>query len=104
MTASPWGPGGIWPLLNFTSDEATAAVRALIGPRSFRHVLVTPPLGPREPERVRAYASARGVELLKWPDLLREMMALVSLRKNARNPTDHLLRVLRVYGLLPHTR
>lgn len=40
------------------------------------------------------------MELLHWPELLTEMARLVSLNRNARNPTDHLLRVLRIHGLL----
>ena len=97
LTMSYWKD---WPLLNFTSQPANAAVRELVGDRPFRHLLVVPPLGPRDPDTVRNYATEHGVELLEWPELLTEMSRLVKLRKNARNPTDHLLRVLRIHGLL----
>lgn len=89
-----------WKLLNFTREPANAAVRELVGNRSVRHVLVAPPLGPQNPEKVRAYAAEHDVELLHWPELLKEIARLVSLNRNARNPTDHLLRLLRVHGLL----
>lgn len=97
LTMSYWKD---WPLLNFTSEPATEAVHQLVGERRFRHVLVVPPLGTRQRQDVLDYAAARGVELLEWPTLLRQMAGLVRTRKNARNPTDHLLRVLTVYGFL----
>lgn len=98
LTMSYWKD---WPgLLNFTGERATEAVRKLIGERPFRHVLVVPPLGCRQRQEMLDYAADRDVELLEWPTLLKEMAGLVSTRKNARNATDHLLRVLTVYGFL----
>lgn len=98
LTMSYWKD---WPgLLNFTGERAGDAVRRLIGDRPFRHVLVVPPLGPRQRRKVIDYAGDRGVELLEWPTLLTQMAELVKTRKNARNPTDHLLRVLTIYGFL----
>jgi hypothetical protein len=97
LTMSYWKD---WPLLNFTSERATKAVRQLVGDLPFRHLLVVPPLGTRQRDEIIDYASEHGVELLEWPTLLNQMAGLVQARKNARNPTDHLLRVLTVYGFL----
>src|SRR4051794_28898096 len=71
LTMSYWKN---WPgLLNFTGERATEAVRKLIGDGTFRHVLVVPPIGATQRHAVIDYAAARGVELLEWPTLLREM-------------------------------
>lgn len=97
LTMSYWKD---WPLLNFTSPAATAAVRKLAGDRTIRHVLVTPSLSERQREEIEAYAHERNVELLEWPKLMQEMISLIELRANARNQTDHVLRVLLNYGFL----
>ncbi len=89
-----------WPLLNFTSMSATAAVRDLVGDRVIRYVLVIPPLSDRQRDEIEAYAQERNVELLEWPRLMRKMISLIDTRTNARNQTDHVLRVLLNYGFL----
>ena len=100
VTMSYWNA---WKLLGFTSAEATAAVRRLVGDRPLRHVLVVPRIGSRSRERMLAYAADHDVELWEWPTVLRAMVGLVDPRKNARNPADHVLRVLGVYGFLDGT-
>lgn len=97
LTMSYWKD---WPLLNFTSEPATNAVRELVGSREIRHVLVVPPVSERQRDEVEAYADKHNVELLEWPRLLGEMIPLIDARRNARNQTDHVLRVLLKYGLL----
>jgi hypothetical protein len=62
LTMSYWQD---WPLLNFTCEPATDAVKALIGDRPFRRMLVIPPIGPRQRSEVLAYAAGHGVELLE---------------------------------------
>lgn len=89
-----------WPLLNFTCAPATAAVRDLMGNRTIRHILVVPPISERQREDVVAYANERNVELLEWPTLIAEMLSLINVRVNARNQTEHVLRVLSKYGFL----
>jgi hypothetical protein len=91
-----------WRVFAFASESATAAVRALIGPHfALEHVLVMPPPGPRtDPQQLADEAAANGVRLLFWPELLDGMLRLVSERKNARAPVDHVVRVLRRYGML----
>jgi len=90
-----------WPqLLNFTSLPAINAVKELIGNRALKHVLVVPPISDRQRDDVEAYASERNVELLEWPKLIKEMISLVDQRRNARNQTDHVLRILLKYGFL----
>jgi hypothetical protein len=89
-----------WPLLNFTSAPATSAVRELTGDRALKHVLVVPRISDRQRGQVEAYARERSVELLEWPRLIREMISSIDVRRNARNQSDHVLRVLLNYGLL----
>jgi len=89
-----------WPLLNFTSEPATAAVRELIGDRALQHVLVVPPISDRQRGEITAYANERRVELLEWPTLIRNMISCIDVRQNARNQTDHVLRILLNYGFL----
>ena len=90
-----------WPkLLNFTGTAATGAVRELVGNRTLQHVLVVPPISERQRGDVEAYASERNVELLEWPRLIEEMISFIDVRRNARNQTDHVLRVLLNYGFL----
>jgi len=72
----------------------------LIGSRAFQHVLVIPPVSERQRGEVEAYAHDRGVELLEWPRLIQEMISFLDVRRNARNQTDHVLRVLPNYGFL----
>jgi hypothetical protein len=91
-----------WRVFAFASESATAAVRELIGEHfALEHVLVMPPPGLRtDPNRLADEAAAHSVRLLFWPDLLAEMLSLVSERKNARAPVDHVVRVLRRYGMI----
>jgi hypothetical protein len=72
----------------------------LIGSRAFQHVLVIPPVSERQRGEVEAYAHDRSVELLEWPRLIQEMISFLDVRRNARNQTDHVLRVLLNYGFL----
>ena len=97
LTMSYWKD---WPLLNFVSGPATSAVRELVGNRTLHHVLVVPPVSARQRQEVEAYAADHEVELLEWPRLLEELLSLIQVRQNARNQTDHVLRVLLNYGLL----
>jgi hypothetical protein len=96
-----------WPeLLNFTRTPATEAVEKLIGKnRAFQHVLVVPPISDRQRGDVEAYAHEQNVELLEWPNLIRETISFIHKRRNenARNQTDHVLRVLVNYGFLNPT-
>ena len=90
-------------LLNFTRAPATEAVERLIGKnRAFQHVLVVPPISDRQRADVEAYAAERNVDLLEWPRLIEEMISFIHMRRNenARNQTDHVLRVLLSYGFL----
>ncbi|MDH6248006.1 hypothetical protein [Mycobacterium sp. OTB74] len=89
-----------WSLLNFASPPATDAVRELIGNRALQHVLVIPPISDRQHGEVEAYAKEHNVELLEWPTLISEMISLTDVRRNARNQTDHVLRVLKKYNFL----
>lgn len=70
--------------------------------RAFRRVLVVPPISDRQRSEVEAYAAERDVELLEWPNLIREMISFIHKRRNenARNQTDHVLRVLLNYRFL----
>ena len=97
LTMSYWKD---WPLLNFTCEPATAAVRELIGNQPLQHVLVVPPISDRQRGEVAAYANERNVQLLEWPRLIREMISFIDVGRNARNQTDHVLRVLLKYGFL----
>lgn len=95
------GTWSSWPqLLNFTGPTATKAVKELIGDRAVKHVLVVPRINERQRDDVEAYANERNVELLEWPKLIEEMISLIDVRRNARNQTDHVLRVLLNYGFL----
>lgn len=87
-------------LLNFISPPATAAVERLIGNRPLKHVLVVPPISDRQRGDIEAYATERNVELLEWPKLIKEMIDFVDVRRNARNQTDHVLRILLKYKFL----
>ncbi|MCW2652640.1 MAG: hypothetical protein JWR32_3616 [Mycobacterium sp.] len=90
-----------WPqLLNFTCAPATAALRELTGDRMLQHVLVVPPINDQQRGGVEAHANQHNVELLEWPRLIREMISFIDVRRNARNQTDHVLRVLLKYGFL----
>lgn len=90
-----------WPqLLNFTCTPATNAVKELVGNRALKHVLVVPPISDRQRGDVEAYANERNVELLEWPKLIKEMISFVDVQRNARNQTDHVLRILLKYGFL----
>lgn len=95
LTMSYWKD---WPLLNFTCAPAIEVVRALVGDRPFRHILVAPPIGSRQRAEVIAHAAERGVELLEWPAVVERMLGLITVRKGARNQTDHVLRVLLTHG------
>jgi hypothetical protein len=97
LTMSYWKD---WPLLNFTCEPANEAVRALIGDRPFRHLLVIPPIGLRQRNEVLAYAAERDVEMIEWPQLIETMLCLIDPRKSARNQTDHVLRVLIAHGFI----
>lgn len=97
VTMSYWKD---WPVLNFTCAPATAVVRELVGDRALKHVLVVPPISDRQRGDVEAYACERKVELLEWPKLIKEMISLVDVQRNARNQTDHVLRILLKYGFL----
>lgn len=87
-------------LLGFTGPAATSALKALVGDRVVHHVLVVPPISARQRNEIQVYANERNVELLEWPRLIREMLTFVDVRRNARNPTDHLLRVLLSYRFI----
>jgi len=90
-----------WPqLLNFTCPPATNDVKELIGNRALKHVLVVPPISDRQRGDVEAYANERNVELLEWPKLIKEMISFVDVQRNARDQTDHVLRILLKYGFL----
>jgi hypothetical protein len=98
VTMSHWSS---WPqLLNFTRPPATNAVKELIGNRALKHVLVVPRLSDRQRGDVEAYACERKVEFLEWPKLIDEMISFVDVQRNARNQTDHVLRILLKYGFL----
>lgn len=90
-----------WPqLLNFTCPPATNAVKELIGNRALKHVLVVPPISDRQRGDVEAYANERNVELLEWPQPIKEMISLVDVQRNARNQTDPVLRISLKYDFL----
>jgi hypothetical protein len=90
-----------WPqLLNFTCPPATNAVKELIGNRALKHVLVVPPISDRQRGDVEAYANERNVELLEWPQPIKEMISLIDVQRNARNQTDRVLRILLKYDFL----
>jgi hypothetical protein len=98
ITMSSWSS---WPeLLNFSQRAATNALKELLGNRALKHVLVVPPLSDRQRGDVEAYANERNVELLEWPNLIKEMISLINVQGNARNQTDHVLRILLKYGFL----
>ena len=57
-----------WPnLLNFANDAATAAIRSILGERSFRRILVVSRLGSGSSDPVRAYLSQRHVDVIDFP-------------------------------------
>lgn len=68
--------------------------------RTIHYWLVVPPLGDQKRREIDAYAAERNVELLEWPKLIREMISFIEVGRNARNSTDHVLRVLKNYGFL----
>jgi hypothetical protein len=75
-------------------------VKELIGNRALKHVLVVPPISDRQRGDVEAYAKERKVEFLEWAKLIEEMISFVDVQRNARNQTDHVLRILLKYGFL----
>ncbi len=89
-----------WPLLNFTSAAADRAVRELVGELPIDHVLVVPPVSERHRAAIEHHATSHGVTLLEWPRLLADLVHRVDLVKHSRDQTTHVLRVLRVHGLI----
>lgn len=90
-----------WPnLLNFANDAATAAIRSILGERSFRRILVVSRLGSGSSDPVRAYLSQRHVDVIDFPAVLTRLMADANTNKNADSDAEHLLRLLRIYGYL----
>ena len=88
-------------MLNFTSTAATKAVRDLTGREDFERVLVVSQLGPVRPDDTRAAARELGVTLLTFGEILDDMLAGISLNANARNQSDHVLRVLLALKRIP---
>ncbi len=90
-----------WPsLFYFTREEATKAVRAVIGDRDFRRLLVVGRLGAHGRQEVLAYAAHKGVEILEFPIILKALIAATEPGRSADSAYEHMIRVLDVYGFL----
>lgn len=88
-----------WPnLLNFTTEAATAAIRAVLGTVDFRRILVVSAIGSRSATKVHQHLAARGVETIEFSTILARLLAEGDTKKNADSDAEHLLRLLRIYG------
>ncbi len=93
-----------WPsLFHFTRDEATVAVRAAIGDRVFRRVLIVGRIGARHRDEVVAYAAGKGVEVLEFADVLQALIAGTKSGRSADSGYEHMIRLLAIYGFLSAT-
>lgn len=81
-------------MLNFASPQATLEVSKLLGHDEFERVLVVSQLGTQNPDDTRAAAAERGVTLLTFGDIVDDMLRRIPTNANARNQSDHVLRVL----------
>lgn len=84
----------------FTRPEASRAVEALLGKSTYRRVLVLSKLADRGRTEIVAYAADRGVEILEFPEILRFLISETPTGQSAGSETEHVLRLLKVYGLI----
>jgi hypothetical protein len=92
-----------WPdLFHFAErPEAQRVLSALFGSDNYRRVLVVGRLGSRDGGKVLDYARTLEVEILEFPTILRALISATSETKNAPSDAEHMIRLLRVYDLLP---
>lgn len=91
-----------WPrLFYFVRPEALAEAARVLGRDDFRRVLVVSQLGVRNAgrEAVIDYARERGVEILEMPDILRFMIEHTPKNLSAGSESEHVIRLMKVYGL-----
>lgn len=91
-----------WPsLFHFAQrPEAAEVINSLLKGHPYRRVLVIGELGVSGGPAFADYARSLGVELLTFPEILKYMISATPLGPDAATDGEHMIRLLKRYGLL----
>jgi hypothetical protein len=87
-------------LFYFLREEARKAAAAVLGRSEFRSILVVSRIAEASRAETLEYARQKGVELLEFADVLRLLVKATPANRDAGSESEHVIRLLKVYGFL----
>lgn len=87
-------------LFHFVRKEALAAAETVLGRAKFKRILVLGQISDQRRSEIIDFAKQKEVEIIEFPEVLKVLIQKTHTNLNAGSESEHVIRVLKVYGFV----